>query len=153
MKMNPFLRNKGGNAAGQSARAKAKFGGLGVAGAGFGLVDTYMNMKQGDDLGTAALKATGTAMLWTAAPGAMTAYTVATTLPSVAAGVTNWHKQRSEWWQQQHIRGQVGGGYQDTQAALTMRQAAVQQIQGNKLNARSALGGEARIFSESYHRG
>lgn len=41
----------------------------------------------------------------------------------------------------------VGGNYMDTNQALTMRQAAVQQIQGNKLNARSALGGEARIFS------
>lgn len=42
---------------------------------------------------------------------------------------------------------QVGGGYMDTNQAATMRQAAVQQIQGNKLNARSALGGEARLFS------
>lgn len=41
----------------------------------------------------------------------------------------------------------VGGGYMDTNAAATMRQAAVQQIQGNKMNARSALGGEARIFA------
>lgn len=41
----------------------------------------------------------------------------------------------------------VGGSYVDTNQAVTMRQAAVQQIQGNKLNARSALGGEARIFS------
>lgn len=43
----------------------------------------------------------------------------------------------------------VGGNYMDTNAALTMRQAAVQQIQGNKLNARSALGGEARILSRN----
>lgn len=41
----------------------------------------------------------------------------------------------------------IGGNYVDTQQAQTMRQAALQQIQGNKLNARSALGGEARIFS------
>src|SRR5574344_264027 len=43
----------------------------------------------------------------------------------------------------------VGGNYMDTNAALTMRQAAIQQIQGNKLNARSALGGEARILSRN----
>lgn len=40
--------------------------------------------------------------------------------------------------------------FMDTNRALTMRQAAVQQIQGNKLNARSALGGEARIFAGRY---
>jgi hypothetical protein len=37
----------------------------------------------------------------------------------------------------------------DTQRAQTMRQAAVQAIQGSKLNARSALGGEAQIFANN----
>lgn len=36
--------------------------------------------------------------------------------------------------------------YEDTRAAYTMRQSAVQAIQGSKLNARSALGGEARLM-------
>lgn len=39
--------------------------------------------------------------------------------------------------------------YKDTQQAITMRQAAVQAIQGSRMNARSALGGEARLM----HRG
>jgi len=34
----------------------------------------------------------------------------------------------------------------DTEQAYTMRQAAVQAIQASKLNARSALGGEARLM-------
>lgn len=39
--------------------------------------------------------------------------------------------------------------YQDTEQAYTMRQAAVQAIQGSHLNARSALGGEARLMHRS----
>lgn len=48
--------------------------------------------------------------------------------------------------------GIVGNTYTDTAQAATMRQAAVQQIQGNKLNARSALGGEARLFAPNFQR-
>lgn len=40
--------------------------------------------------------------------------------------------------------------YQDTNQALTMRQAAVQAIQGSKLNARNALGGEASLMHRGY---
>lgn len=40
--------------------------------------------------------------------------------------------------------------YTDTQQAATMRQAAVQAIQGSKLNARNALGGEASLMHVSY---
>jgi hypothetical protein len=50
------------------------------------------------------------------------------------------------------MQGIVGGNYMDTQRALTMRQAAVQAIQGSKLNARSALGGEARILAAQWHK-
>ena len=39
------------------------------------------------------------------------------------------------------------GDFVDTRGAQTMRQATVQAIQGSKMNARSALGGEAKILS------
>lgn len=40
----------------------------------------------------------------------------------------------------------VGGGYQDTQQAYTMRQRAVQAIQQSRMNARSVLGNEASLL-------
>ena len=42
--------------------------------------------------------------------------------------------------------------YRDSNAAYTMRQASVQAIQGSKLNARNALGGEAALMHRSYVR-
>lgn len=42
--------------------------------------------------------------------------------------------------------------YQDTQQAATMRQAAIQAIQGSKLNARNALGGEAAMMHRRWVR-
>lgn len=58
-------------------------------------------------------------------------------------------RQKTEdYWSYSHPENVIGSGmYQDSAQAQTMRQAAVQQIQGNKLNARSALGGEAKLFS------
>lgn len=122
---------------------------------GFGLgmgIDTYMNLKAGDNLGTAAVKGAVTGMLWTTMPGLMTAHMLATSMPGVVSAVNNWTRQKEVWWNQAH-RGNFGGNYQDTQRALTMRQAAVEAIQGSKLNARSALGGEARILSQQMFRG
>lgn len=79
--------------------------------------------------------------------------TVVEAVPEVYnAGVMANQFRRSKYDEQRMVRenrrtNQIGGGYVDSQHAVTMRQAAVQQIQGNKLNARSALGGEARLFS------
>lgn len=42
--------------------------------------------------------------------------------------------------------------YQDTQQAATMRQAAVQAIQGSKLNARNSLGSEAALMHRAWSR-
>jgi hypothetical protein len=122
---------------------------------GFGLwagVDTFMNMKAGDDFGTAAVKGVASGMLWTAMPGIMTAHMIATSAPAVINSVNQYKRQKESWWYKQHLPN-FGGQYQDTQRAQTMRQAAVEAIQGSKLNARSALGGEARILSQTMYRG
>jgi hypothetical protein len=52
------------------------------------------------------------------------------------------------------IRNDTGmrATYQDTQQAATMRQAAIQAIQGSKLNARNALGGEAAMMHRRWTR-
>ncbi|MGG0592517.1 hypothetical protein ABEY80_22030 [Priestia megaterium] len=115
-------------------------------------LDVKSNMANGDDFITASMKSTASAMLWSRFPLAMTAVTAAQVTPQAVSAYTQWHKGKEEWWNQQFYRGVVGGSYEDTQRALTMRQAAVQQIQGSKMNARSALGGEARILSENFHR-
>lgn len=119
---------------------------------GFGVVDAGMNMAAGDDAGTAIGKAAVSTALWFTAPGIMTAHMAATMAPMAAAGVYNWNRQAKTNWQNAHLQGQVGGMYQDTQRAMTMRQAAVQAIQGSKMNARSALGGEARILNNNWNR-
>lgn len=119
---------------------------------GFGVLDAAMNMSAGDDFGTATLKAAGSTALWYTAPGLMTAYTAATMVPQVAGAAYQWHQKAKAGWRNSHLNGQLGGQYQDTQRALTMRQAAVNQIQSSKLNARSALGGEARILNNNWNR-
>lgn len=45
-------------------------------------------------------------------------------------------------------RVQFGGGFVDTHAAYTMRQAAVMEMSGSMLNARQYLGNEAILFHE-----
>lgn len=83
-----------------------------------------------------------------------TATAIAGVVPMVYAGAEFAHTHRRQKAEQllafDNPSQRLGGNYMDTQRAQTMRQAAVQQIQGNKLNARSALGGEARIFSNRH---
>lgn len=141
------------NQAGAKQGIRAKMGGIGPWGVAFAGMDTMANLKAGDDLGTAGVKAAASAMLWTAAPWTMGITTAAAAIPGAVSAGVQWHKQKKDWWNMQHLKGNVGGNYQDTQRAYTMRQAAVNQIQMSKLNARSALGGEAQILTERYHRG
>lgn len=118
----------------------------------FAALDLPLNMAAGDDFGTAALKAGTAAALWYTAPVVMGIHLAATTLPAASAAVHQWHRGKVSGWNSQFQRGTVGGGFQDTQRALTMRQAAVQTIEASKLNARSALGGEARILAQTWTR-
>jgi hypothetical protein len=148
------------NSSVQSASNSAKFtsakggrGGKGLA-IGFGVgagIDTIMNMREGDDFGTAAVKGVFTGMLWTTMPGIMTAGLAAEMVPAAVSGYSNWMKQKESWWNKQFLPN-FGGNYQDTQRALTMRQAGVQGIQSSKFNGRSALGGEAKLIAQNTHR-
>ena len=64
--------------------------------------------------------------------------------PIVSAAADSYHRQESRW--NQYFRPNIGGDYQDTEAALTMRSAAVQAIQQSKMNTRSALGTEGSMM-------
>lgn len=142
-----FLQNKGNTAGAQSMGRKFLKGNM-----AFLPIDTAMNMASGDDVGTAILKGGASAALWTTAPLVMGAYTAATTLPQAASSLYVSHRNQVQWWNNQHVQGMVGGNYMDTQRALTMRQAAVKQIESSKMNARSSLGGEAKILSQTFIR-
>lgn len=152
MRRDSFVQSKRGNIQGlQSEQRGAKF--LTKGNLAFGALSVPLNMAGGDDVGTAVLRAGAETALWYAAPGLMGIHMAATMIPEVASAGYQWHRQATSKWNQAHLQGQVGGNYQDSQRALTMRQAAVQAIQGNKLNARSALGGEARILSTGWGTG
>lgn len=131
--------------------------GLGVAaknpavlmGAGMGLYDVKTQVDSGNSLGTSIFKAGVSGALYASNPILMTAVDLAPMAYQGVIAAHQYRKRRGEeiYDQKNNNYGRVGGGFQDTMQAQTMRQAAVQQIQGNKLNARSALGGEARIFA------
>jgi hypothetical protein len=138
---------RGGNAVGKKGPGLMTKGMIGWAG-----FETATNMAGGDDFGTAAIKGTVDSILWTKYAPAMIGYQLATGLPAAGQAAYTWYNQQKQWFNVMHLQGQVGGGYHDTQKALTMRQAAVQAIQGSKLNARSALGGEAMILNQNWSR-
>lgn len=115
----------------------------------FTAMDIYSNVQSGDDMGTALVKAGAQHIYWSMAPTVAAVTTFAPMLGQAAYGVGKFAHNKQQWWNQQfRPSGVVGGNYVDTQRAQTMRQAAVQAIQGSKLNARSALGGEAKIMSQ-----
>lgn len=148
MAFSQFL-NRGSNAAGTRSSLVSKFGKMGPASLAFSGIDIATRMHDGDDFGTAVAKTAGSAVLWGIAPVSMFAYTGITGAYNIGASYMNFRKRQVDWWRQQHIQGSLGGGYADTAQAQTMRQAAVQAIQNSKLNARSALGGEAQLFNQN----
>ncbi|EJR41427.1 hypothetical protein IIK_05808 [Bacillus cereus VD102] len=118
------------------------------AGIVFGGLDVSMNLKNGDDLGTSVAKASVTGALASSNPGLFFVGTAASLAQEGYWGLQQFNYQKKQWWNKQYATNNVvGGNYIDTQRALTMRQASVQAIQGSKMNARSALGGEAKIMS------
>ena len=89
------------------------------------------------------------AALWRTMPGPFMGYIAATSLPHAGVAVAQTVRDRRDEWNQLH-RPNFGGKYRDTDHAYTMRQAAVQAISGSKMNARSAIGGEARLMHRPY---
>ena len=126
---------------------------MATVGVGNFMYDVNNQTKQGNGLGVSIMKAGIETALWDLHPAAMM---VATLAPMAVQGGVAAHKFRRQRTEERYDMkhnsyAQIGGGFIDTMQAQTMRQAAVQQIQGNKLNARSALGGEARIFSNKIY--
>lgn len=121
--------------------------GFGVAALDLG-GNIVANVLSGDNLGTATLKAIPESIAWAVAPKIMTGVMVAQLLPAAVTGYINADAKLKSRFNENHKAGTMFT-YTDTRAALTMRQAAIQAIQGSKMNARNALGGEAALM----HRG
>ena len=139
---------------GSGAVASKKMGLGGIAGIGFAAFDVSSNLKDGDGLPTAVVKSAATTAMFAMAPWTMGTLQVGELAASGASAYVQHQKtSRDNFRQMNGSRGVVGGNYIDTNRALTMRQASVQAIQGSKMNARSALGGEARIMSRGQYWG
>lgn len=126
---------------------------MATVGVGNFMYDVNNQTKQGNGLGVSIMKAGIETALWDLNPVLMTAATLAPMAVQGGVAAHKFRRQRAEerYDMKHNSYGQIGGNFVDTMQAQTMRQAAVQQIQGNKLNARSALGGEARIFSNKIY--
>ena len=128
-------------------------GAMSVLGIGNVVYETNNQMKNGNGFGVSLLKSGIETALWETNPILMGAATLApmAVQGGIAANKFRRSKAEERYDRKHNSYGVIGGGFVDTMQAQTMRQAAVQQIQGNKLNARSALGGEARIFSSQIY--
>jgi hypothetical protein len=116
-------------------------------GAGLDMMDS---VSQGRGVGESAFKAVASGVMWNMiGGGTATALMLAPVVPALASAVLAKNDQLASQHRMNRDPGNLNFSYTDTQQALTMRQAAVQAIQGSKMNARSALGGEARLM----HRG
>lgn len=134
---------------GLGAKAVSAVANPNVRAAGYFAMGVNSELKRSDrSMGAAVAKTAVTSAFYASNPFLAMGVQLA---PAAVQGARAAHQFRrtkaEELSQIRQYSQSVGGGYIDTNQALTMRQAAVQQIQGNKLNARSALGGEARIFS------
>jgi len=139
------------NTLNKSKSALKGAGGLGLGGAILDLgVNTFFNMSNGDNFGTALIKAVPESVAWAIAPGLMIAYTAAQLVPAAVQGYMAADNRLRGKYNQNHQAGTMFS-YRDTRAALTMRQAAVQAIQGSKMNARNALGGEAALMHRTWN--
>ncbi len=123
----------------------------GPIGAGIGIgtdviAGSMEGLSPGESIGRgmiywAAFGVLGTVPAMALLMGVPLARAAATAIPAA-------YRQKEAQWRQYHqpAYGYVGGGYTDTEAAMTMRQAGVQAIQGSRMNARSALGSEGRLM-------
>lgn len=117
---------------------------------GFGAMDYRSNRAEGDGIAPSLVKAGATAAMWSFAPAAMTLYELGSQGPGMVMGGIQAHNQAVSKFRQTasgFANPSLGGNYYDTNRALTMRQSAIQAIEGSKLNARSALGNEAKLHA------
>jgi len=105
-------------------------------------LDFGIRVLTGEGVGHAAVHAVGSAALWTAFPHIMIAQLgYAITKGAISAGYASSYANQMKY--RSFVSRQIGGTYRDNQMSQTMRQRAIQEIQGSKMNARNMLGQEA----------
>lgn len=109
--------------------------------------DVKRETNQGRGLMASTIKAGAGYGVYMMAPELVIGYNTAKMAGEGASAAIDFRRRRGHEIAAENRYNTIGRGFSDTEAAQTMRQAATQQIQSNKMNARSALGGEARIFS------
>jgi hypothetical protein len=113
-------------------------------------IETISNMSQGKGFGESLVKGAAVGVLQNVVGfGPLFAYSMAEAAPALVGAAMTWNDKLNAQHRAMRDPNYLNFNYTDTEQALTMRQSAVQAIQGSKLNARSALGGEARLM----HRG
>jgi hypothetical protein len=145
-----LAKAKAGGAAAKGLGSFVLNHGINAAFTGFSLVG---RMKEGESFGSAAVKEAGSWLLMETAPTLFWGVMAGQMAGALGTAAVAKYQERSAWLRQ-NTSAQPRFNYVDTEAAYTMRSAAVQAIQGSKLNARSALGGEARLLQrrEAYNR-
>jgi hypothetical protein len=138
------------------AGAAATMGSLILGQIGFGVgLDTLTNVALG---GMPVEKAAGLAVrdaaVLAVAPGAYWASMIFNQAirPLAGAYLNAGPKIADQYNKTRREMSKPTFSYQDTQPAMTMRQAAIQAIQGSKLNARNALGGEAALMHRGFNK-
>lgn len=118
-----------------------------IAGAGFDVAFSVVGgIKSGQSFGESIIKGTADAAMWAIAPGVMWTAFGASIAGSVGKGIYNYNANLDSRYYERMQAAKSNFNYVDTRQAVTMRQAAVQAIQGSKMNARNALGGEASLM-------
>lgn len=112
-------------------------------------VGVASRMSEGDSFGTSVLKEIPSQVLFGLAPGV--GWTIAGA--GMAFGAVKGLRQKGKELGVKYNRAHSSSPffqYQDTQQAITMRQASIQAIQGSKINGRNALGGEAKMMHRNW---
>ena len=127
---------------GKKSMGVASWGGIALD-VGF---DVIGGMKSGRSFGESAIKGAGNTIAWAVAPGVMWTVFGASIAGGIAKGAYSFNENLDSRYYESMKNAKPNFQYMDTRQAVTMRQAAVQAIQGSKMNARNALGGEASLM-------
>lgn len=134
-----------------------KITGLGVAGAAFDGISTYAMNRMDDPNGSKGvdmLQAGGTAAAWLFAEPLMWGITLGQGAAELGKAAYKESEENRRQWQdiQNHVvqdrtgsnAGTIGGNFQDTEMAATMRQRQMDILRQHKISTEAALGSEAR---------
>jgi hypothetical protein len=101
----------------------------------------------GNDLPTSLVKGLGESVMWNAIGPVGNIYLLG---QLGVTGVSTLYNMAERKWarivDRNYATSRIGGGYVDTQHALTQRQAAVRAIQQARINGRQVLGNEASLL-------